>query len=283
MPTDVRILSCLTVFEKESVRCMPLGDFWRKTALKIIAELVRSLATTHWWNFSSPLGGNHSNSLFLFLDKPVSSMKIFKVAGEPEESAVIACRVWAFPRPSFLWFFNGRRLIGDGQTYETNSTTYPGDEYEAVLRILDVKPADYGVYSCRSENELGVEEIDIEFQRPGLPDTPSLPPAALERGSTWLLLTWEAGFDGGMKDTNYIISAVVSSHSDADRVFNCKRTNPCNITGLEQQTTYILRVSPLNEEYYNSAFGVMDVWMVASVQIPFILVGSLVLFCILSS
>ncbi|CAG0881052.1 unnamed protein product [Cyprideis torosa] len=192
--------------------------------------------------FNNEVGEEESTLQLRMQHEPVSSMKIFKVAADVGASAILDCRVWAFPRPAFSWSFNGRNLNGDSVIYETNSTAYPGDQHGAVLKILKLKKRDYGDYTCRAENELGAQEIRISLQKRGPPDTPPLPPSALDRGSSWLLLSWEAGFDGGDPTTRYIIS----SRADTERTFECKTSNPCNITGLDPQTTYILRVKASN-------------------------------------
>lgn len=196
-------------------------------------------------------------------DEPISIKQHKKVAYDLMEVADIVCRVQAYPKPEFQWFFGSNtaplQMSSDGH-YEINTTTDSNDSYLSVLRIKDMKPKDYGEYYCKVKNSLGSIRPQIRLQPKGAPESPR----SLESqkvGASYVTLKWEAGFDGGLSNTKYFVlyrrvrlrsgagAAPTGEHCSADRAANhewleydCGRTNPCNVTRLDQHTTYTFKV-----------------------------------------
>lgn len=181
------------------------------------------------------------------------------------EVADIVCRVQAYPRPEFQWFYGSNtaslQMSSDGH-YEINTTDDNNDSYLSILRIKNVRAQDYGDYFCKVKNTLGSIRPQIRMQPKGAPESPR----ALESqkvGGSFVTLKWEAGFDGGLSSTKYFVRyrRVVlrgggggegrGGHCVADRAaadhdwleYDCGRINPCNVTRLDQHNTYTFKVS----------------------------------------
>lgn len=180
------------------------------------------------------------------------------------ETAEILCRVQAYPKPEFQWFYGSNtaplQMSSDGH-YEINTTTDNNDSYLSVLKIKIVRPQDYGDYYCKVKNSLGSIRPQIRLQPKGAPE----PPRSLESqkvGPTYITLKWEAGFEGGLSNTKYFVryrrvslrgvgaGATSAEHCAADRntefdwmEYDCGRANPCNVTRLDQHNTYSFKVS----------------------------------------
>lgn len=179
------------------------------------------------------------------------------------EAAEISCRILAFPKPDFQWYFGSNTAplesSNDGH-YDIDTTTNNNDEYLSMLKIRNLKPQDYGDFYCKVKNTLGMIKPQIRLQPKGAPDTPKTL-NAMKVGPTSVTLNWEAGFDGGLSSTKYFISykrlaRTAASGADlqcsSERMYDsdwmeydCGRSNPCNVTRLDQHDTYLFKVSDL--------------------------------------
>lgn len=179
------------------------------------------------------------------------------------ETAEVICKVQAYPRPEFQWSFNTNTaplLSGSDGHYEINTTINEsgGDVYTSVLQIANIREADYGDYNCRVANTLGSVKTSIRLQPKGPPEKPeSL--TAIDVGHNYVTLQWTPGFDGGLQNTKYFVSyrkvlrtkdeeydsdcyASKKSAPDNWHEFDCQRSNPCNVTSLEQHQSYVFMV-----------------------------------------
>ncbi|XP_063975679.1 hemicentin-2 isoform X1 [Diachasmimorpha longicaudata] len=203
---------------------------------------------------------------------PIVLHKHSKVAYNLKETAEITCKVQAWPKPEFQWSFasNTAPLQGassDGH-YELWTTTVEKDDiYTSVLRISDIEDEDYGEYSCRAANAQGPVTSVITLQPKGAPERPS-DLSAVEIGPTYVALQWEVGFDGGVAITKYFVSyrRVLVESEDRSvpldcapprgpagqwQELDCRRSNPCNITGLEQHQKYTFKVKAYNTKNHS--------------------------------
>lgn len=191
-----------------------------------------------------------------------------KVASDLRETAEVVCKVQAYPRPEFQWNYGTNTaplLTSNEGHYELNMTAENGDIYTSILKISNIREADYGQYTCRVANSLGTIRTGIYLQPKGPPEHPSSIKAT-EVGHSYVTLLWEPGFDGGHQNTKYFVSyrrvlasagdetlapdcygttGIIPRRSNGEgwQEFDCQRNNPCNVTSLEQHHTYVFKVS----------------------------------------
>ncbi|ODM93874.1 Hemicentin-2, partial [Orchesella cincta] len=168
-----------------------------------------------------------------------------RAAFEIGETAYIPCKVQAFPKPEIEWSFNQVMLSGGVgiRPYDKNTSILANDIYVSTLVIQGIQGDDYGEYSCKATNSMGNASSIIILQEKGRPS----PPAELrivESDVNSVLLKWEPGFNGGYEETKHLIQ--YSGDDGSIREADCLFYNPCNITGLKQQTFYTFRVRAWN-------------------------------------
>lgn len=122
---------------------------------------------------------------------------------------------------------------------------------ESVLLINDVSPADYGLYRCKAENELGRSTADVYFSRPVAPDTP-LALRAINASSVSITLKWIPGFDGGLPQQYRLRFKKTDSSSKTAAGYNYLDINASElrewtITGLKPGTEYLFAIQSINE------------------------------------
>ncbi|KAL0113165.1 hypothetical protein PUN28_012384 [Cardiocondyla obscurior] len=192
-----------------------------------------------------------------------------KVAYNLRETAEVACKVQAWPKPEFQWSFgtNAATLQGsssDGH-YEITTTSDNYDAYTSVLRMTNIRESDYGDYTCRAANAQGSIMSTIRLQPKGAPERPTNI-TAMEVGPTYVVLLWQLGFDGGLPITKYFVSyrrvaggdEIVAPDCAPPRgpagqwlELDCRRSNPCNVTNLEQHQTYTFKVKVYNTKNHS--------------------------------
>ncbi|XP_072757325.1 contactin-2 isoform X2 [Anoplolepis gracilipes] len=192
-----------------------------------------------------------------------------KVAYNLRETAEVACKVQAWPKPEFQWSFgtNAATLQGsssDGH-YEITTTSDNYDAYTSVLKMTNIRESDYGDYTCRAANAQGSVTSTIRLQPKGAPERPTNI-TAMEIGPTYVALLWQLGFDGGLPITKYFVSyrrvaggdEIVAPDCAPPRgpagqwlELDCRRSNPCNVTNLEQHQTYTFKVKVYNTKNHS--------------------------------
>ena len=122
---------------------------------------------------------------------------------------------------------------------------------ESVLLISDVSPADYGLYRCKAENELGRSTADVYFSRPVAPDTP-LALRAINASSVSITLKWIPGFDGGAPQQYRLRFKKADAPTKTAAGYNYLDINASElrewtITGLKPGTEYLFAIQSFNE------------------------------------
>jgi len=190
--------------------------------------------------FKNEVGEANSTMLLRIEHSPVVIHQHNKVAANVGETALIVCRMQAYPRLRFEWS-KGNSLL---TSRPSMTTTELGDDvYQGVLTIPHVNEGSYGEYACKASNQLGAQKTLITLQPKGKPEKPrELRAAAKSFGS--ILLEWTEGFNGGFNQTTFNVE-YTDGTSDPEYV-DCRQQNPCNISGLEQYTKYTFKVNAVN-------------------------------------
>jgi echinoid protein len=167
-----------------------------------------------------------------------------KVAFDIGETAAINCQMQAFPSPRFDWSFGNNILQSDQYSYETNVTELENDVYEGILVIKRVNKDSYGDYICKASNTMGAKRTIIKLQAKGKPTEPTMV-RAVESSYNFIVLAWDNGFDGGYNNTMFTVQYKKRGES-SPRYHDCRFSNPCNLTGLDQHMQYNVRVKASN-------------------------------------
>lgn len=192
-----------------------------------------------------------------------------KVAYNVRENAEVICKVQAWPKPEFQWSFGNNAATLQGSSsdghYEISYTNDNYDVYQSTLKINNIREVDYGDYNCRVVNAQGSVTSHIRLQPKGAPERPTNI-TAMDIGPTHVALLWELGFDGGLPITKYFVSyrrvaggdEIVAPDCAPPRgpagqwlELDCRRSNPCNVTNLEQHQTYTFKVKVYNTKNHS--------------------------------
>lgn len=167
-----------------------------------------------------------------------------KVASDLFETAVLECRVLAYPTPQFEWSFNDGPSIAVSDKYDTNVTVLTDDVSVAILRVLDVQQSDFGDYTCKATNTIDETQTVIRMQPKSRPERPTNV-EVLDTGYDYATVRWKEGFNGGFFNTTFSVHGTKSGDFE-ERAWDCQQLNPCNLTALEQQTKYVIHVQAHN-------------------------------------
>ncbi len=193
--------------------------------------------------FENEVDTTETTMLLRIRHSPVVVHHHNKVAFDLKETAIITCRFQAFPSPRFDWSYGNSILQNDRRNYETNMTVLEDDMYEGVLKITRVTESSYGDYICKGTNSMGAKRTIIKLQPKSKPEKPTnIRP--VQSSFNAITLEWDEGFDGGFAP-QFTIQYKKADESSV-RYQDCGHRNPCNITGLEQHTQYLVRVMASN-------------------------------------
>ncbi|XP_054719999.1 roundabout homolog 1-like isoform X2 [Uloborus diversus] len=188
---------------------------------------------------------------------PVVRHTYNRVAFDVGETAVLQCKMQAYPSPQFEWFSRGR-VLDEYANYGTNITDLGEDIYAGVLSIRDMKEEDYGEYTCRASNQVGDDKKTIiRLVRKGPPEKPTLL-ELIEVSSDKVTLRWQEGFNGGFSNTEFLVTYL---NTETGRQMNesCRTQNLCQITGLSANTEYHFKVLAVNSRGYSQYSDEMPV------------------------
>lgn len=222
--------------------------------------------------YQNEVNTNNSTMHLKIEHEPIVLHQYNKVAADIRETAEVVCKVQAYPKPEFQWTFGTNTApisMSSDAHYEINTSSDNNDIYTSVLKIHNVRHNDYGEYNCRASNSLETIRAPIRLQPKGAPEKPTGLDAA-EIGSNFISLNWTPGFDGGLSNTKFFVLyrkvSIASNEINGDcgtqytsspdwSEFDCHRDYPCNITPLDQHSSYVFKVKALNtkgnSEYSN--------------------------------
>ncbi|CAL1286167.1 unnamed protein product [Larinioides sclopetarius] len=200
--------------------------------------------------FDNGVGEAARSEMMLRIEhSPVVRHTYNRVAFDVGETAVIQCKMQAYPAPQFEWSSRGRVLDEYGN-YGTNITDLGEDIYAGVLSIRDMKEEDYGEYTCRASNQVGDDKKTIiRLVRKGPPERPTHL-ELIEVSSDKVTLRWQEGFNGGFANTEFLVTYL---NTETGRSMNesCRSQNLCQITGLSANTEYHFKVIAVNPRGYS--------------------------------
>ncbi|CAH1110783.1 unnamed protein product [Psylliodes chrysocephalus] len=224
-------------------------------------ELVPSDRGVYTCTFENEVKKSESAMHLKIEHEPIVLHHFNKVAFDTGERAEVLCKVQAFPKPEFKWFFgsNVSPLHSSTEGHYVVHTSSEEDTYTSILRISSIRKVDYGDYTCQVVNSLGTTETKIKLQPKGPPEKPTKL-VALHHGHNFVTLGWEPGFNGGIANTKYFVSyRKVASESDiiiegCNNVarsgdwneVDCLHSVPCNVSHLEQYQSYLFKVKAFN-------------------------------------
>jgi echinoid protein len=200
--------------------------------------------------FDNGIGKSAKSETVLRVEhSPVVRHSYNRVAYDYSETAVLQCKMSAYPAPKFEWFFRGKILDNYSDRYNTNSSEQGDDIHVGTLSIRNTKENDYGDYTCRAFNSVGDddEKTIIKLVKKSAPEMP-MQLEMVEVLSDSVILRWIEGFNGGFSNTEYVVT-----YNDGERWRNesCRSLNPCKITGLESRHEYQFRVLAVNPRGYS--------------------------------
>ncbi|XP_018335575.1 hemicentin-2 isoform X2 [Agrilus planipennis] len=225
-------------------------------------ELLPSDRGVYTCTFENEVKKTESSMHLRIEHKPIVLHQYNKVAYDLHETAEVVCKIQAYPKPEFKWFYgsNMSPLLSSSEGhYKVTTTGDDNDVYTSLLRIANIKQNDYGEYNCQVVNNLGSIETRIRLQPKGAPEKPTKV-TALYVGPNFVTLNWEPGFNGGISATKYFVSykkvpsnediivegcGMVSRNADWLEV-DCQQNVPCNVTHLDQHHSYVFKVKALN-------------------------------------
>ncbi|KAL3269824.1 hypothetical protein HHI36_008882 [Cryptolaemus montrouzieri] len=194
--------------------------------------------------------------------KPIILHQYNKVAYDLGETAEVMCKVQAYPKPEFKWFYEQNisplHSSSEGH-YVVRTNGDNNDIYTSILRISNIKKHDYGEYNCQIVNNLGPIDTKIKLQPKGPPEKPTKL-TSLHTGHNFVTLSWDPGFNGGISNTKYFVSykkvngedemmiegcGMVTKSADWSEV-DCQQNVPCNISHLDQHQSYLFKVKAVN-------------------------------------
>ncbi|XP_071050518.1 cell adhesion molecule Dscam2 isoform X1 [Onthophagus taurus] len=226
-------------------------------------ELLPSDRGTYTCAFENEVRNAESSMHLRIEHEPIILHKYNKVAFDKHETAEVICKVQAYPKPEFKWFFgsSNSQLTSSAGHYVIKPSNKENDTYISKLQISDIKQQDYGEYNCHVMNSLGGIDVKIRLQPKGPPEKPS-DLAALYIGPNYVTLNWQAGFTGGISTTKYYVSykkipandnlnidgcGTITRSPDWSEA-DCKHDIPCNVSHLEQHQHYTFKVKAVNSK-----------------------------------
>jgi echinoid len=241
----------------------PNGMVTVQSNLKHGNQLMSGDRGTYSCVYANEVNTNNSTMNLKIEHEPIVLHKFNKVAADLRESVEIMCKVQAYPKPEFQWTFGTNTALIQSSLeshYEISSTVDGNDVYTSILKVANVGKSDYGDYYCRASNSLETIRTGIRLQPKGAPEKPTDLDAS-EIGHNFISLNWTPGFDGGVLKTKYFVhyrkvsipSNEINGDCDSHYVtssewseFDCHTDYPCNITPLDQHSSYVFKVKALN-------------------------------------
>ena len=172
-----------------------------------------------------------------------------KSAAGNRATGKLLCRAQGSPNITFTW----RRLTGEvagGSKYQVQHRMIDPLTWESQFNVLDINPADYGIYECAARNTMGISYQQVTLDMPSRPDAPS-EVAVVSTASDSVAITWVPGFGGGshqMFRIKYYATASLSLYPEGRIHFvDPIDDSSFEIRGLKASTKYKFAIQSLND------------------------------------
>ena len=161
----------------------------------------------------------------------------------------LVCRAQGSPNITFTWRRQTGELAG-GSKYQVQHRMLDPLTWESQFNVLDINPADYGIYECAARNTQGVSYQQVTLDMPSKPDAPT-EVTVVSTASDSVNIKWVPGFGGGSHQLfriKYYAAASMSIYPEGRVTF----ADPINgsfieIRGLKPSTKYKFAIQSLND------------------------------------
>jgi len=192
-----------------------------------------------------------AETFLLVKHKPImdESPLLRKAAAANRDTGHLFCRAQGSPNITFTWRRQTGELAG-GSKYQVQHRMIDPLTWESQFDVLDINPADYGIYECAARNTMGVSYQQVTLDTPSRPDMPS-EVTVVSSASDSVAIRWVPGFGGGshqMFRVKYYAAASLSLYPEG-RVHFADPINVSSIeiTGLKPSTKYKFAIQSLND------------------------------------
>ncbi|OQR68202.1 hypothetical protein BIW11_13058 [Tropilaelaps mercedesae] len=218
------------------------------SSLTFVEPLTADERGVYACHFSNGFGDEAVSEMVLRVEhSPEVRHTYNRVAFDAGDTAILECRMQAYPEPTFEWMYRGR-ILDSYKQYSTNRTDNGDDVYTGLLSIAKIKEDDYGDYTCRAYNQVGQDKKTIiKLVKRSQPDKPT-EVTGVDAHADRVTLAWTPGFNGGYRDTEYIVNII--DPSGRERNESCRQT-PCTVIGLEPLSRYTFKVLAFNHRGYS--------------------------------
>jgi len=183
--------------------------------------------------------------------KPImdESPLLRKSAAGNRDTGKLLCRAQGSPNITFTWRRQTGELAG-GSKYQVQHRMIDPLTWESQFNVLDINPADYGIYECAARNTMGVSYQQVTLDMPSRPDAPT-EVTVVSTASDSVAIRWVPGFGGGshqMFRIKYYATASLSLYPEGRVHFvDPIDDSSFEIRGLKASTKYKFAIQSLND------------------------------------
>ena len=172
-----------------------------------------------------------------------------KSAAGNRDTGKLLCRAQGSPNITFTWRRQTGELAG-GSKYQVQHRMIDPLTWESQFNVLDINPADYGIYECAARNTMGVSYQQVTLDMPSRPDAPT-EVTVVSTASDSVAIRWVPGFGGGshqMFRIKYYATASLSLYPEGRVHFvDPIDDSSFEIRGLKASTKYKFAIQSLND------------------------------------
>ena len=172
-----------------------------------------------------------------------------KSAAGNRDTGKLLCRAQGSPNITFTWRRQTGELAG-GSKYQVQHRMIDPLTWESQFNVLDINPADYGIYECAARNTMGVSYQQVTLDMPSRPDAPT-EVTVVSTASDSVTIRWVPGFGGGSRQMfriKYYATASLSLYPEGRVHFvDPIDDSSFEIRGLKASTKYKFAIQSLND------------------------------------